>query len=60
MLVIIGADKYGDKDVLGIKDEFRESADSWRDLLGCLKKQGLKIAPDLPFGDGAMGFWTRI
>ncbi len=36
MLVIIGADEYGDKDVLGIMDGFRENADSWRDLLGSL------------------------
>ena len=28
MLVIIGADEYGDKDVLGIMDGFRENADS--------------------------------
>ena len=33
MLVIIGADEYGEKDVLGIMDGFRENADSWRDLL---------------------------
>jgi putative transposase len=29
MLVIIGADEYGDKDVLGIMDGFRENPDSW-------------------------------
>jgi len=28
MLVIIGADEYGDKDVLGIMDGFRENADN--------------------------------
>jgi len=33
MLVIIGADEYGEKDVLAIMDGFRENADSWRDLL---------------------------
>jgi putative transposase len=38
MLVIIGADEYGDKDVLGIMNGFRENADSWRDLLRSLKK----------------------
>ena len=60
MLVIIGADEYGNKDVLGIMDGFRENADSWRDLLGSLKKRGLTIAPDLACGDGAMGFWTAL
>ena len=60
MLVIIGADEYGDKDVLGIMDGFRENADSWRDLLRSLKKRGLTIAPDLACGDGALGFWTVL
>jgi transposase-like protein len=60
MLVIIGADEYGDKDVLGIMDGFCENADSWRDLLRSLKKRGLTIAPDLACGDGALGFWTAL
>jgi putative transposase len=60
MLVIIGADEYGDNDVLGIMDGFRENADSWRDLLRSLKKRGLTIAPDLACGDGALGFWTAL
>ena len=38
MLVIIGADEYGDKDVLGMMDGFCENADIWRDLLWSLKK----------------------
>jgi transposase-like protein len=57
MLVIIGADEYGNKDVLGIMDGFHENADSWGDLLLGLKKQGLTIAPDLACGDGAMDFF---
>ena len=60
MLVIIGADEYGDKDVLGIMDGFRENAYNWRELLRSLKKRGLTIAPDLACGDGAMGFWTAL
>ena len=43
MLVIIGADEYGEKDVLAIMDGFRENADSWRALLKCLKKRGLAV-----------------
>ena len=60
MLVIIGADEYGEKDVLGIADGFRENADSWRDLLEGLKKRGLTIPPDLATGDGALGFWAAL
>ena len=60
MLVIIGADAYGEKDVLAIMDGFRENADSWRDLLRGLKKRGLTVPPELAIGDGALGFWTAL
>ena len=60
MLVIIGADEYGEKDVLAIADGFRENADSWRDLLKSLKKRGLTVPPELATGDGALGFWTAL
>ena len=60
MLVIIGTDEYGEKDVLGIMDGFRENADSWRDLLRGLKKRGLTQDPELAIGDGALGFWTAL
>ncbi len=60
MLVIIGADEYGEKDVLAITDGFRENADSWRDLLKGLKQRGLTVPPELATGDGALGFWTAL
>lgn len=60
MLVIIGADEYGEKDVLAIADGFRENADSWNDLLKGLKKRGLTEPPELAIGDGAIGFWTAL
>jgi transposase-like protein len=60
MLVIIGTDEYGEKDVLAITDGFRENADSWRDILNGLKKRGLSTPPELATGDGALGFWTAL
>ena len=60
MLVIIGADEYGEKDVLAIMDRFRENADSWHDLLKGLKKRGLTAAPEFGIGDGALGFRTAL
>ena len=59
MLVIIGADEYGEKDILAIMDGFRENAESWRDLLAGLKARGL-AAPELAIGDGALGFWAAL
>ncbi|SEO17492.1 Transposase, Mutator family [Pseudorhodobacter antarcticus] len=60
MLVIIGADEWGNKDVLGLVDSFCESTQSWRELLLNLKHRGLEAAPKLAVGDGAMGFWAAL
>ena len=60
MLVIIGADEWGNKDVLGLIDGFRESTQSWRELLLDLKRRGLEVPPKLAVGDGAMGFWAAL
>ncbi len=40
MLVVTGADEYGEKDAPAVTDGFRENADSWRDLLRDLKERG--------------------
>jgi len=60
MLVIIGADEWGNKDILGLVDGYRESSQSWRELLLDLKRRGLNKAPDLAVGDGALGFWNAL
>jgi len=60
MLVIIGADEWGNKDILGLVDGYRESSQSWKELLLDLKRRGLKKAPDLAIGDGALGFWNAL
>ena len=38
----------------------RESAQSWRELLACLRGRGLTIGPELAIGDGALGFWKAL
>jgi len=60
VLVIIGADEYGHKELLAMTDGFRESTESWRELLLDLKRRGLKQDPKLAIGDGALGFWTAL
>jgi transposase-like protein len=57
LLVIIGATPEGKKDLVGLADGLRESAQSWRELLLDLKRRGLSSAPQLAVGDGALGFW---
>jgi transposase-like protein len=56
MLVIIAATKHGEKELLTIVDGYGESEHSWLEALNDLKRRGLKIAPKLAVGDGALGF----
>lgn len=60
MLVIIAATKHGEKELLTIVDGYRESEQSWLEALNDLKRRGLKIAPKLAVGDGALGFWKAL
>ena len=60
VLVIVGADEYGRKELLAMTDGFRESTQSRRELLLDLKRRGLKQDPKLAIGDGTLGFWTAL
>jgi putative transposase len=61
ILVLIGADASGRKELLAVEDGFRESAQSWRELLLRLRDEnGLALDPELATGDGALGFWRAL
>ena len=60
LLVIVGATPEGKKELVGLIDGVRESAQSWRELLLDLKRRGLAIAPELAIADGALGFWQAV
>ncbi len=60
LLVVLGVDDTGRKEVLGVLDGYRESEASWTELLVQLKNQGLTLAPKLAIGDGALGFWKAV
>jgi transposase-like protein len=60
ILVIVGADELGRKELLAVADGYRESAQSWREVLLDLKRRGLAIGPELATGDGALGFWKAL
>ncbi|SRR6266545_6497407 len=59
-LVVIGVNERGQKRFLAIEDGVRESKQSWLELLRDLKERGLKLAPNLAIGDGALGFWAAL
>lgn len=58
-LVVVGARPDGTKELVAISDGYRESTESWAELLRDLKKRGMR-APELAVGDGALGFWAAV
>jgi Transposase, Mutator family len=56
LLVVIGVRANGRKEQVALADGFRESAESWADLLRDAKRRGM-AAPVWAVGDGALGFW---
>jgi len=60
LLVVIGARADGSKEVLAVEDGYRESEQSWLELLTNLRSRGLTIDPKLAIGDGALGFWKAL
>ena len=60
ILVVIGATADGKKQLVAMADGYRESEQSWKELLLDLKQRGLTIDPKLAIGDGALGFWKAL
>ena len=60
ILVLVGATPEGRKELVGFQVGARESAQSWRELLIDVKQRGLRIAPEVAVGDGALGFWKAL
>ena len=60
ILVLIGVTDHGKKELIAIEDGYRESSQSWQELLSSVEKQGLTKAPALAIGDGALGFWKAV
>jgi putative transposase len=58
-LVVVGVRVDGTKELVAIADGYRESTDSWADLLRDLRHRGMR-APVLAVGDGALGFWAAL
>jgi transposase-like protein len=59
LLVMIGVRADGKKELIALADGFRESSQSWADLLRDCKRRGMR-APVLAVGDGALGFWKAL
>ena len=60
ILVLMGATRDGTKELIAITDGYRESEQSWRELLLDVRARGLTIDPELAIGDGGLGFWGAV
>jgi putative transposase len=60
ILVLMGATADGKKELIAITDGYRESEQSWKALLLDCQARGLRVAPTLAVGDGALGFWKAL
>ena len=60
VLVLMGATEDGQKELLALVDGYRESEQSWSELLLDVKSRGVTIDPKLAAGDGALGFWKAL
>ena len=60
LLVLIGARGDGKKELIAVEDGYRESEQSWWELLRDLHSRGLTSEPKLAVGDGALGFWKAL
>ena len=60
LLVLMGSTGAGKKELIAVLDGYRESEQSWLELLVDLKRRGLQVAPKLAVGDGALGFWKAL
>jgi putative transposase len=60
ILVLMGATADGKKELIAIADGYRESEQSWKELLLDVRARGLDVEASLAIGDGALGFWKAM
>jgi transposase-like protein len=58
-LVLIGVRADGHQELVAVSAGYRESIESWSELLRDLRRRGMR-APVLAIGDGALGCWGAL
>jgi transposase-like protein len=59
LMILIGADREGQKHLIALREGYRESAESWGDLLRDCRKRGLN-EPACWIADGNLGLWAAV
>lgn len=60
ILLMMGATTDGKKELIAVLDGYRESEQSWLELLRDVQRRGLTEPPKLAVADGALGFWAAL
>lgn len=60
ILVVLGVDEHGQKELLAMEEGYRESKQSWAAVMRSLQERGLAEDPLLLVGDGALGIWAAL
>lgn len=59
VLVLVGVNRRGEKEILALEEGYRESAESWCNLLRAIKKRGVEWI-GMVIADGALGLWNAL
>ena len=59
LMILIGADREGKKHLIALREGYRESAESWGDLLRDCRRRGLN-EPACWIADGNLGLWAAV
>ena len=60
IIVVMGATAEGTKELIAVADGYRESEQSWYEVLIDLKQRVMVSESLLAIGDGALGFWAAL
>ncbi len=59
LMVLIGADTEGVKHLIALREGYRESTESWGELIADCRKRGMN-QPACWMADGALGLWAAV
>lgn len=59
VLVVVGLNRKGRKEILALEEGYRESAESWKEVLRSLKRRGVDWI-GLTIADGSLGLWNAL
>ena len=59
ILVLVGVNEYGRKELISVMEGYRESYESWREIWRGIKERGM-TAPLVVIGDGIAGLWKAL